>query len=65
MGDGPRFLIRNRGRSYGGEFVARARRIGIKTVLTPIATPQAHATAARVVGTLRPRGSAPVLALHP
>ncbi len=52
-GAGPRFLIRDRDRSYGGDFVARARRIGIKTVLTPIATPQANAIAERVVGTLR------------
>ena len=52
-GTGPRFLIRDRDRSYGGDFVARARRIGIKTVLTPIATPQANAIAERVVGTLR------------
>ena len=37
---GPRFLIRDRDRSYGGDFVARARRIGIETVLTPIASPQ-------------------------
>ncbi len=48
-----RFLIRDRDRSYGGDFVARARRIGVKTVLTPIATPQANAIAERVVGTLR------------
>ena len=29
----PRFLIRDRDRSYGGDFIERARRIGIKTVL--------------------------------
>ena len=52
-GTGPRFLIRDRDRSYGGDFIARARRIGIKTVLTPIATPQANAIAERLVGTLR------------
>ena len=49
----PRFLIRDRDRSYGGDFVARARQIGINTVLTPIATPQANAIAERLVGTLR------------
>ena len=39
-GTSPRFLIRDGDRSYGGHVVARARRIGIRTVLTPIATPQ-------------------------
>lgn len=52
-GASPRFLIRDRDRSYGGEFVARAQRIGIQTVLTPIATPQANAIAERLVGTFR------------
>ena len=50
---GPRFLIRDRDRSYGGDFLVRARRIGIETVLTPIASPQANAIAERLVGTLR------------
>ena len=52
-GTGPRYLIRDRDRSYGGDSVARARRIGIKTVLTPIATPQANGIAERLIGTLR------------
>jgi transposase InsO family protein len=52
-GESPRFLIRDRDRSYGGDFVARARRIGIETVLTPIATPEANGIAERLVGTLR------------
>ena len=52
-GTSPRFLIRDRDRSYGGHFVARARSIGIRTVLTPIATPQANGIAERLVGTLR------------
>ena len=49
----PRFLIRDRDRSYGGDFIERARRIGIKTVLTPVCAPKANAIAERVVGTLR------------
>ena len=49
----PRFLIHDRDRSYGGDFVANAKRIGIRTVLTPIATPQANGIAERLVGTLR------------
>ena len=49
----PRFLIRDRDRSYGGDFIARAKRIGIRTVLTPVHAPKANAIAERVVGTLR------------
>ena len=49
----PRFLIRDRDRAYGGDFVARAKRIGIETVLTPVHAPQANAIAERLVGTLR------------
>ncbi len=52
-GTSPRFLLRDRDRSYGGHFVARARRIGTRTVLTPIATPQANGIAERLVGTFR------------
>ena len=52
-GNSPRFLIRDRDRSYGGDFIERAKRIGIHTVLTPIATPQANGIAERLVGTFR------------
>lgn len=52
-GTKPRYLIRDRDRSYGGDFIARAKSIGIKTVLTPVHAPQANAIAERVVGTLR------------
>jgi putative transposase len=52
-GEQPRFLIRDRDRSYGGAFVAHARRIGIETVLTPVRAPNANAVAERVIGTLR------------
>jgi transposase InsO family protein len=48
----PRYLLRDRDRAYGGDFVARARRIGIDVMLTPIASPQANAIAERLVGTL-------------
>ena len=47
------FLIRDRDRSYGGDFIARARRIGIETILTPVHAPNANAIAERVIGTLR------------
>ncbi len=52
-GSVPRFLIRDRDRNYGGDFVRRARVIGIETVLTPIRAPQANALAERVIGTIR------------
>ena len=52
-GESPRFLIRDRDRTYGGSFIARAKRIDIKTVLTPERAPKANAIAERVIGTLR------------
>ena len=52
-GQQPRYLIRDRDRSYGGAFIGKARAIGIKTVLTAVRAPKANAIAERVVGTLR------------
>ena len=52
-GQQPRYLIRDRDRSYGGAFIGKARAIGIKTVLTAVRAPQANAITERVVGTLR------------
>ena len=52
-GSGPRFLLRDRDRAYGRALVKRAKHLGIETILTPIAAPQATAIAERVVGTLR------------
>ena len=49
----PRHLIRDRDRCYGSDFVARASRIGIHTILTPVRAPNANAVAERVIGTLR------------
>ena len=49
----PRYLIRDRDRSYGGDFVARARAIGIETLLTPVRAPQANGVAERVIGSMR------------
>jgi putative transposase len=49
----PRFLIRDRDRASGGDFIARATRISIQTVLTPVHAPQANALAERVIETLR------------
>ena len=37
----------------GGDFIARARRIGIETILTPVCAPNTNAIAERVIGTLR------------
>ena len=49
----PRFWIRDRDASYGGDFIARAARIGMTTVLTPVRAPQANAIAERVIRTIR------------
>ncbi len=42
----PRFLIRDRDRTYGEDFVAEAAAIGITTVLTPVRAPTANAISA-------------------
>src|SRR5262249_38706478 len=52
-GQAPRYLVRDRDAVYGREFVDRARRLGIETLLTPIRAPRANAVAERLVGTLR------------
>ncbi len=52
-GQQPRYLIRDRDRSYGRDFIRRARAIGIETVLIPVQAPKANAIAERGVGTLR------------
>ncbi|MFV2073690.1 MAG: integrase core domain-containing protein [Thermoanaerobaculales bacterium] len=49
----PTFLIRDRDSCYGGTFIPRAARLGIKTLLTPVRAPKANAIAERLVGTLR------------
>ena len=50
---GEHLLIRDRDRNYGGDFVQRSARLGIRTVLTPVQAPQANAIAERVVRTFR------------
>jgi transposase InsO family protein len=52
----PDSLVRDRDRVYGGDFVPRAARHGIDTLLTPFRAPQANAIAERVVRTLRNEG---------
>ena len=49
----PRYLVRDRDASYGGDFGRRAKRLGIETLLTPIRAPRANAIAERLVGTFR------------
>jgi transposase InsO family protein len=49
----PRFLIRDRDRSFGGDWAAKTRQLGIRTVLTPVRAPNANAVAERVIGTIR------------
>ena len=52
-GQQPRYLVRDRDAVFGGDFVPRARRLGIETRLTPIRAPRANAVAERVVRTFR------------
>jgi transposase InsO family protein len=52
-GDQPPYLIRDRDRCYGGDFIPRAARLGVQTLLTPVQAPKANAIAERLVGTLR------------
>jgi len=49
----PQYLLRDHDRSYGKDFIQRAARIGIATIVTPIHAPNANAVAERVIGTLR------------
>src|SRR5262249_27019615 len=46
-------LIRDRDAVYGRDFQAKAKALGIETVLTPVRSPRANAIAERVIGTLR------------
>jgi hypothetical protein len=52
-GEQPRYLMHDRDRCYGGAFIRRAARIGIRTLLTPVRAPKANAIAERLVGRLR------------
>jgi transposase InsO family protein len=52
-GRAPRYLVRDRDAVYDRDFVPRARRLGIETLLTPIRAPRANAIAERLLGTLR------------
>ena len=49
----PCYLLRDRDAVYGGDFVRRARRLGIQTLLSPVRAPRANAIAERVIRTLR------------
>jgi transposase InsO family protein len=49
----PRYPVRDRDRVHGGDFAARARGLGIETLLTPVRAPRANAIAERVVRTFR------------
>jgi transposase InsO family protein len=49
----PDYLVRDRDSVYGGDFVGRARGLGVETLLTPVRAPRANAIAERVVRTLR------------
>src|SRR5262245_18051728 len=52
-GTRPTHLVRDRDAVYGRGFRARARVLGIESVLTPIRSPRANSIAERVIGSLR------------
>ena len=52
-GHKPRHLLRDRDAIYGRDFRARAERVGIDAIATPVRSPRANAVAERVIGTLR------------
>jgi transposase InsO family protein len=52
-GRSPTYLVRDRDAVYGRDFVARARGLGIETLLTPFRAPKANALADRVIRTVR------------
>ena len=56
--------MRDRDAVYGGEFVPRARRLGIETLLSPVRAPRANAVAERVIGTLRRECLDPLIILN-
>jgi transposase InsO family protein len=52
-GNKPRHLLRDRDAVYGRDCRARAARVGIDAIATPVQSPRANAIAERVIGTLR------------
>ena len=52
-GHKPRHLLRDRDAVYGRDFRARAERVGIDAIATPVRSPRANAIVERVIGTLR------------
>jgi putative transposase len=51
-GNKPRHLLRDRDAVYGRDCRARAERIGIDAIATPVRSPRANGVAERVIGTL-------------
>jgi putative transposase len=49
----PKHLLRDRDAVYGRDFIVKAQRLGIHTLLTPFQAPRANAIAERVIRTLR------------
>jgi transposase InsO family protein len=51
--DAPRYLLRDRDRIFGNQFIDQVRAMGIKQVLSPPCSPWQRAYVERVIGTIR------------
>jgi putative transposase len=63
-GNGPRYLIRDRDKKYGGLFSAVARSTGIKELKTPVQAPRANAVCERFIGSLKGECLDHIFVLH-
>ena len=61
---GPAYLLRDRDAVYGRDFRARARRIGIAAIATPVRSPRANAVIERFIETLRRECLDHLIVLH-
>ena len=61
----PRYLLRDRDRIFGEEFVQQVKAMGIQQVLSAPRSPWQRAYVERVIGTIRRECLDPVIVFHP